>query len=140
MNIIQGNLLDVDHGIICHQVNCKHVMGAGLAAQIRRKYPRHYGDYVSRIPHLGGLCITQIDSDLYVVGIYGQDGYGRDKQYTQYPALKKGLAAVAKLGKEYSLPVYLPYGIGCGLAGGDWSIVSKIIERVVPEAIVVRKE
>lgn len=139
MRTVHGDILKVDHGIICHQVNCRYTMGAGLAAQIRRKYPRHYGDYISRIPHLGGLYITQINSDLYVVGIYGQDGYGRDKQYTQYPALEKGLAAVAKLGKEYNLPVYLPYGIGCGLAGGDWNIVSEIIDKTIPDAIVIKK-
>lgn len=36
MTIIEGDILAVSHGVICHQVNCKHVMGAGLAAAIRK--------------------------------------------------------------------------------------------------------
>lgn len=81
MNTVIGDLLKVKRGIICHQVNCKYVMGAGLAAQIRKAYPEHYSDYMSRYAHLGGLCITQINSDLYVIGIYGQDSYGRNGGY-----------------------------------------------------------
>ena len=82
MNTVIGDLLKVKRGIICHQVNCKYVMGAGLAAQIRKAYPEHYSDYMSRYAHLGGLCITQINSDLYVIGIYGQDSYGRSGGYS----------------------------------------------------------
>jgi hypothetical protein len=28
--------------------------------------------------------------------------------------------------------------MGCKLAGGDWEVVSKLIEEVIPEAVVVR--
>ena len=34
--------------IICQQVNCMGVMGAGLAAQIRRKWPNVYNEYRKR--------------------------------------------------------------------------------------------
>ena len=135
MNTVIGDLLKVKRGIICHQVNCKYVMGAGLAAQIRKAYPEHYSDYMSRYAHLGGLCITQINSDLYVIGIYGQDSYGRNGLYTDYAALEKGLRSVSIFAKEKGLPIYLPFGIGCGLAGGDWQIVSNIIDRVASDAI-----
>lgn len=139
MNTVIGDLLKVKRGIICHQVNCKYVMGAGLAAQIRKAYPEHYSDYMSRHAHLGGLCITQINSDLYVIGIYGQDSYGRNGLYTDYAALEKGLCSVSIFAKEKGLPIYLPFGIGCGLAGGDWQIVSNIIDRVASDAIVLKK-
>lgn len=139
-NIIKGDLLDVHVGIICHQVNCCHVMGAGLAADIRRKYPRHYADFMSRVPHLGGLCITQVNWNLYVVGIYGQLKYGHDGPYTNYIALQRGMQAVAKMAEEKHLPVYLPYGIGCGLAGGDWAVVKELIYRSLPKAIIIQKQ
>lgn len=44
--IVHGNLLDIESGIIAHQVNCKGVMGAGLAKQIRLKYPIVYQAYI----------------------------------------------------------------------------------------------
>ena len=139
MTIIDGDILTVSHGVICHQVNCKHVMGAGLAAAIRKKYHRHYEDYMKTDAHLGELVATQASDDLYIVGIYGQHGYGRDKRYTDYEALEKGLTAVGTFAKSLGLPVYLPYGIGCGLAGGDWAIVKTIVDKVLPNAIVIKK-
>ncbi len=139
MTIIEGDILAVSHGVICHQVNCKHVMGAGLAAAIRKKYPRHYEDYMSRAAHLGGLVFTQVNNDLYIVGVYGQQEYGRDKRYTDYDALEKGLIAVGTFAQSLGLPVYLPYGIGCGLAGGDWEIVKTIVDKALPDAIVIKK-
>ncbi|WP_223260709.1 hypothetical protein [Bacillus sp. LNXM65] len=36
---VDGNILEASEDIICHQVNCKGVMGAGLAKQIKSKYP-----------------------------------------------------------------------------------------------------
>lgn len=137
----KGNLLSVQRGIICHQVNCRHVMGAGLAAQIKRKFPHHYADYMSRYAHLGSAVITEIQpGNLYVAGIYGQDDYGRTGQYTQYPAFEQGLTRVSEFAKQHhNLPVYLPYGIGCGLAGGDWNIISTIIHDVIPDAIIIRR-
>ena len=36
---VKGNLLDKQWDIFCHQVNCKGVMGSGIAKQIAEKYP-----------------------------------------------------------------------------------------------------
>jgi len=42
-------------------------------------------------------------------------------------------------GQKYSWEkVYVPYLMGCGLAGGDWGIYSEIIEFYIPDAIIVR--
>ena len=40
-NILESFNID----ILCHQVNCQGVMGAGLAKQIRSKYPEVYEQY-----------------------------------------------------------------------------------------------
>ena len=40
-----SNLLEVKSGIICHQVNCIGAMGAGLALQIRNKWPNVFSEY-----------------------------------------------------------------------------------------------
>ena len=39
---IKGDILNVTEGIIVQQVNCFGVMGAGLAKQIRDKWPSVY--------------------------------------------------------------------------------------------------
>lgn len=139
MKIINGNILDVKHGVIIHQVNCKRVMGAGLALQIRRRYPEHYTDFIVKEPKLGDIVVTYVNSNLYIIGVYGQEGYGRTGIYTDYEALRAGLAKVGQFADKKNLPVYLPYGIGCGLAGGSWGQVSKIIESTLPNCILVKK-
>ena len=43
---IVGDLLKQDKvDIICHQTNCKGVMGAGIAFQIKRAYPEVFKKY-----------------------------------------------------------------------------------------------
>jgi len=143
MEIISGNILDVQKGIIVHQVNCLGVMGAGLAKHIRDKYPQHYQDYIKKVNSrknkrelLGKVIATKINDDLYIVGIFGQYDIGYDKCYTDYNAIIESLDSIAwfrnkmllqDLKKE--LDIYIPYGIGCGLAGGDWNKVSDILNR-----------
>ena len=45
MRYVKGNILDSDADAILHQVNCQGVMGAGLAKQIRGRYPNVYEKY-----------------------------------------------------------------------------------------------
>lgn len=143
MQIIEGNILDITEGIICHQVNCQGVFNAGLAKQIRKKYPKAYELYMRRHQkgggwHLGDYQIVLVTNALSIVNLAGQDDYGNDGRcYTNYSYLE---SAIRKL-RDYIAgdeKIYLPYKIGCGLAGGDWNIVSQIINEVVPNAIIVK--
>lgn len=138
MKIISGNILEIKSGIIVHQVNCQYKMGAGLAAQIRKKYPKHYNDFIDMKPELGNIVATKINKELFVVGIYGQYYYGRIGMYTDYLALKNGLEKVSYLMNKTNLDVFIPYKIGCGLAGGNWDIVKQIIENTIPNCYIVK--
>ena len=46
---IKGNILNATEGIIVQQVNCMGVMGAGLAKQIRDKWPSVYNRYLDKV-------------------------------------------------------------------------------------------
>lgn len=137
LHLKKGNLLAVKNGIIAHQVNCRRVMGAGLALAIRRVYPKHYTDYLETSPELGAICVTEITPSLYVAGIYGQDNFGRGEAQTDYDALRSGFVKLRAFSESKNLPVYLPYMIGCGLAGGDWKTVLRIIEETLPGATIL---
>ena len=135
----KGNIVTGNYPVFCHQVNCKGVMGAGLAKQIREKHPHVYTEYKE-------LCETEKDllghillshgqglNGRICVSMFAQDGYGRDKRYTDYTAFINCLDALAKQMNNYSVEGYyntiaFPYGIGCGLAGGDWVIVQGMLE------------
>ena len=45
IDIINGNILNCSENIIVHQTNCLGVMGAGLALQLRKKYPIIFDKY-----------------------------------------------------------------------------------------------
>ena len=46
--IKEGNVFDSDADIICHQVNCRSVMGSGVAKEVRERYPEVYYAYLDR--------------------------------------------------------------------------------------------
>lgn len=154
---IKGDILDVTKGIIVQQVNCFGVMGAGLAKQIRDKWPNVYYDYEERVkfaPHnkdlLGMSCWKRVNEDpnsyLYVASIFGQYDYGYRARFTIYPALFKGLEWVFGIAAVDKIPIYIPKGLGCGLAGGNWDFVEAYIHDLdymfdnKIEIVIVEKE
>lgn len=147
MNIVKLDILTVSKGIIAHQVNCQGVMGAGLALKIKYKYKQAF-DYYQNVccepflkTLLGKVQLVQIREDFYVANLFSQFFYGREqKVYTDYDALKTCFKDLAGKSNQLGLPVYLPYKIGCGLAGGDWNIVLDIINQTLPEAIICQLE
>lgn len=140
MKIIEGDLLNTQDNIIGHQVNCYGIMGAGLAKQIKAKYPNVFKEYLSlcnlyenrdkRLDLLGQCQFVAIGKDKYIVNIFGQYGMGTSRQQTDYDALHRGLLELMSYSVKNELSVALPYGLGCGLAGGDWEIVSDMISDV----------
>lgn len=144
MIIKQGNLLNVKEGAICHQVNLKGVMGAGLAKQIKDRYPIAFAEYQLAIQNkrlkLGGIQRVQVGESLWVLNLAAQENYGRAKGvcYTNYDALASALTWVKVWHECTGHPVYLPYGMGAGLAGGNWEKIERLIEKYLPIAIVLR--
>lgn len=151
---IKGNLLDIKDGIIVHQVNCKGVMGAGLAKQIKDKYPVVYKDYKDYINfmkqnNLGDFLLGTINSTslmnprITVYNFFAQQNYGVKIQQTNYKAFERCLQALLKRFENSKISpkdvnIYFPLGIGCGLAGGKWEIIHDLIEKYIPTAIIVK--
>lgn len=145
MVIIEGDLLNAPFQVIAHQVNCMGVMGAGVAKSLRLKYPSLYESYKEMCSlyernrkDLLGLCHWYRAGDRKIIlNLFGQYGFGRDKRCTDYEAFDKamrdGIEAIKNEAfKEdgIQLCIAIPYGIGCGLAGGDWSEVKEILEKI----------
>lgn len=139
---IKGDLLTEKCDIICHQVNCVGVMGAGIAAQIKYKWKNVFDTYktICNIPSnsedlLGDCQIVKVDDAniSYVANLFGQNLIGRNGVMTNYEALEQAMRSVVEFAAE-NYPngciVGFPYKIGCGIAGGDWEIVKSLIERI----------
>ena len=132
ISYLSMNVLHTSAELVAHQVNCKGVMGAGLARQIRAQFPDVYEAYrracnsVVRSSDLLG----KVQVKHGIVNLFAQDGYGTDRQYTDYKALELCLSKLASYMTEHHLKTLaLPYGMGCGLGGGNWNTVHEIIKR-----------
>ena len=118
--------------VIAHGCNCFCTMGAGLAPQIKHKFPEAYDVDCATISgdrnKLGTISHT-LHTTPIVVNIYSQYDYkGRriGKMDLDYSALRSGLKAMREkfTGKKFGLP-----RIGSDLAGGDWNIIERIIQE-----------
>lgn len=143
---VNGDLLNSDYKIFCHQVNCQNIMGGGLAKQVKIRYPEVYEAYHERNPkYLGAIDWIHTNDGRICVNMYAQNYFGHDMRYTDYIAfvdclleLEDYLSAVPK---EYK--VAFPYKIGCGLGGGDWNVISALItdfsSRIKQDVYIVKK-
>lgn len=102
--------------------------------QIRSQWPVVYQRYLefcygNNGNKLGTYQEVLVEPKLYVVNLFGQNGYGRGERQTNYAALAAALFSFFRdcAQKNQSAIVRLPYGLGCGLAGGDWDTVLDII-------------
>lgn len=148
---IKGNLLNEKCDIICHQVNCLGVMGAGIAAQIKEKWDNVFELYhniciISKNSEelLGDCQIVKVNDPniSYVANLFGQNLIGRKGTLTNYTALEEAMRSVVEFANETypnGCVVGFPYKIGCGIAGGDWNIVFRIIENVFENTNIIVK-
>lgn len=108
--------------VVCHQVNCMGKMGAGLAKQVATTFPGVYAAYkdackTSGINNLGDvqLCSCLAERGYVIANVFGQENFGREKQHTDYGALRK---AFFNLSHMENTTIRIPYKMGCGLGGG----------------------
>jgi len=145
INAITGDILTAK-GIIIHQVNCRGVMGSGVAKAIREKWPTAFDAYRSHWERMGGASnademlgdVVFADvGDVWVGNCFAQDGYGKDgRRYTSYDALDRCMIEVARLAPKFAgASINFPL-IGCGTGGAKWEVVKEIIEHRIPDSFV----
>jgi len=115
---------NVKHGYIVHGCNAQGVMGSGVAAIVRAKYPIAYQTYMNQADTgyiLGEVIPAIVEPNLVVVNAITQEFFGTDRVHVDYDAViqaMKGVKHLAESGMIESTDVHFPL-IGGGLAGGD---------------------
>lgn len=143
VRFIEGNLFDSKADVICHQCNCQGVMGSGVAAEVKKRYPEAFNsyrkDYENGKLELGYVNFADINATQTIANMCAQDNYGYNGVlYTDYDALKTCFRQVTlyafmkyafmETGDFHKPTIALPYKLGCCRGGGDWNVVYKIIE------------
>lgn len=126
--VINGNLLDATEQYIVHQTNTVSRGASGLAKAIFDRFPyaNIYDGSVERIP--GDVIIRGNGQDQrYVIGLNGQcqpGGLGvessLDSRSKRIKYFQSGLHKIEQISNLESIA--FPWNIGCGLAGGNWTV------------------
>jgi O-acetyl-ADP-ribose deacetylase (regulator of RNase III) len=137
IKFFNGDLFTSKANVIAHQVNCKGVMGKGVALQIKNKYPHVYNNYLRFIKENSpclGKCLIVITEEVVIANLFAQDDYGYGKVFTDYKALESSLKSLSEQMKSHNFSsVAFPDMIGCGLAGGNRDTVLKLIENILSD-------
>lgn len=135
--VIKGNIFDSKATIISHQVNNLGIMGGGLAKQVKQIYPRVFEKYKNvcdkNLMKLGSCQVVDVDGTKtkFVANLCGKENIGTDKRQTNYDGIYVALEKLAKYCLDNKIEsIAFPWGMSCGLAGGNWSIIITMIESV----------
>lgn len=147
-----GNLLqlavDGEFDLIAHGANCLCAMGAGIALQVKLRFPEAFasdartakGDWEKLGTYSMATVLLPSGARLSVANLYTQFYPGgprppRDGRPERLEAIRSSLArlrAEVAPGARVGFPK-----IGAGLAGGEWAEIREVLEEIFPAATVV---
>lgn len=146
---IKGDALhpSSDGCVLVHGCNSRGVMGSGIAKSIKETYPEAFKIYLEQFQQIQGLKLgtvtyANVKPGLIVANAITQDSYGltANTRYVNYEAVAECFENVLhKLEGIFSFrsdclwhTVIFPK-IGAGLGGGNWQIISTIIDQTIPD-------
>ena len=142
----RSDLFTSDAPIIAHGCNTQGVMGAGVAAIVRKRYSEAYHRYVQEHAinglELGTVQFVQLyDHDgptQYIANCMTQEFTGTQRRQVDYEAVYTCFEQLRDFALEHEFRDIAMPQIGCGLAGGSWSIVEAMLHDVFPKNCGVR--
>lgn len=154
VHFVEGNLLDMPYEVLAHQTNCLGVMGAGIAKQIKERFPKVYDVYryncdalddekrillgTAQLVKVGSIAEGVSQSrewrPQFVANLFGEYSFTEDAEgvvpgthrHTDYSALLMSMRQLKNMMEINDIrSVGFPDHIGCGLAGGNWEEMVK---------------
>jgi O-acetyl-ADP-ribose deacetylase (regulator of RNase III) len=119
-----------------HGCNCAGAMGAGIAMEFKRRWPRMYEEYRARCAdgrfRLGDVFVWS-EGEHTIYNLATQEHW---RKKAQIPALSRSLARMLELAGQAGIErVGLPR-IGAGLGGLDWPRVKKVLTEAGAQSTV----
>lgn len=132
MQVVEGNLFEVDSPGRGHGVNVQGVMGAGIAVGFKNAYPDMYAEYQVKCStgelQPGGVFIWQDpETGHYVFNMASQENPGPDARIEW---LAESAAAALDAADELGISHIAIPQIGCGIGGLEWEDVKFTLEQV----------
>lgn len=121
--------------VIVHGCNAQGRMASGFAKELRARFPGAYDDYM--VAHGNGALelganIIHVNDEHNVIisNSITQNRYGYDgKKYVSYDGIDTCFENLNNMLKQLGNNVHVHYPlIGADLGGGNWNVISEIIE------------
>ena len=131
MKIKYGDLFTTDEQVIGHGVNTKGVMGAGVAAIVRDKFPETYRAY--KYDCMWGLLVPgeaapgPHENGKVIMNIASQMNPGPNATYT---LLERSMVFAVGLLRSAGIKSMAIPQIGCGIGGLEWDSVKSILDYI----------
>jgi O-acetyl-ADP-ribose deacetylase (regulator of RNase III) len=137
MKIVNGDLIKRamagEFDVIIHGCNCFCAMGAGIARSIKTEFPEAFqadlatekGDR-SKLGGFSHATLMRKGHAITVINAYTQFRYSGKGVLADYDAIRSVFKKLKSQfpGKRFGFPL-----IGAGLAGGEWHVISEIIDQ-----------
>jgi len=134
------NPVAVGKKIIVHVCNDIGAWGAGFVLALSKKwkdpeatYRASFGKREKVKPMLGNVQYVFVENNIVVANMIAQKGCGLSEDGRppiRYGALRVALADVNDEAYRIGATLHMPR-IGCGLAGGQWEEIEKILQDVL---------
>jgi O-acetyl-ADP-ribose deacetylase (regulator of RNase III) len=134
VEIVTGDLFASDAQTLVNAVNCRGVMGKGIALAFKRRYPDMFRDYQARSARgavrLSEPYLYRRSAEPHILNFPTKDHW-------RTPAQLDNIIA----GVRYLQGQYVPWGVtslavpalGCGLGQLDWESVRPVLARLFGE-------
>lgn len=139
IRIQSGDILKAPVEAIVNPVNTVGVMGAGLARQIRDRYPDHYVAYREACRRgevrIGRMFVHDRGEGArprYIIGFPTKEDW-RAPSKMEY--IEAGLRDLARVIREHDIRRVAVPALGAGLGGLDWRAVRPLILRALSDVV-----
>jgi O-acetyl-ADP-ribose deacetylase (regulator of RNase III)/uncharacterized protein YwgA len=123
-----GDIFQSKAKTIVNTVNCVGVMGKGIAAQFKKRFPDMYHDYRERCD-TGRIQIGKpyLYSDKSGVSIINFPTKNHWRSPSQLDDIAHGLDAFVAYAKDWGITSVAMPPLGCGNGGLEWSVVGPLM-------------
>lgn len=132
IHYVTGNIFDSDCQVLVNPVNCKGVMGAGLAKEFALRFPDIVQPYKFDCKagfFAPGKMRWYYSNGKTILCFPTKDDWFNPSEYTY---ISDGLISLAACLSSLKGNIAMPK-LGCGLGGLDWDVVKAMIESYLGE-------
>lgn len=140
IKVVEGNVIDAvlngECDFMLHVTNAKHVMGSGVAKEVKERIPSAYTNYLETDKNEAALSWSD---DYECFNLTAQKDYGRlSVRYLKYDWFIQCIESLKTMelclqnhfGKS-KLKIAIPCKMGSDRAGGDWRVICELLEGML---------